>query len=113
MSYCWPSHTFSAVSVKSDRISGKISVEQSSINLYERMHITSPDRMAIFLFHFSCTVGLFRLSTELSIISSCKSVKLWNTSIAKAHLVAWEIWSEKRLQAIKTNAGLILFPPMD
>src|SRR6266403_1564889 len=47
-------------------------------------HLKKNDKMAALWFHFSCTVTLPRRNGALSIISSCISVKLWYTSIARA-----------------------------
>ena len=84
MSYCCPSHTPVAISLNHLRTCGSLGAGTCANSLYASMSIWSPERMAVLSFHFTCTVSCPRRTSARSITSSWTSVKLWNTSKARA-----------------------------
>ena len=75
--------------------------------------ILSPERMAVSSFHFVQTVGIPLLSGEWSMMSSCMSVKEWNTSRAVAgERMPSSNSSLKREYAVRQRRGRNLLPPI-
>ena len=67
----------------------------------------SPERMATLSFQRVCTAGLPRRMSERSMMSSCSSVKLWNTSTAAAAGRAPGASSAKSPAASSSSRGRI------
>ena len=73
--------------------------------------MASPERIATFCPHRAKTDGLPRRTAALSMMSSCRSVKLWNISTAAAAGSACSASSEKMPHESMTSIGRSRLPP--
>ena len=72
---------------------------------------TSPDKIAILVFHFSWTFSFALRSGASSIMSSWMREKLWNNSTARAADMLSSTDLLNSFADISVNIGLIRFPP--